>query len=319
MIRKTLFTCLLLALVPIFAAGQTLNEAKEAYNQGAALFGTDKAGAIAQFEKSLDICKTVGADADSTRMKIEAILPGLYFDLANNDYKEKKFAESLPKFEKAKAIAETYNDGKTKQKCVKAMSAANFNLGNNSFKANDIDNALKYYEASVSYDPQYVKGWYMTGQAYIKKDNLEKALPAMDKTIELAVTTGDTATENKANSIVCDYLYKKAMTAFTKNDLSGSMGMLDKYLEYDTKNSEVYYVKALIFNKQSKWADAVKAGNNAINNLKIEANAPKIYIELGNAYTGLKQNGEACAAYKKASVGPTAAFAKQQITKLACQ
>jgi tetratricopeptide (TPR) repeat protein len=319
MMRKTFFACILVALVPMFAAGQTLNEAKEAYNQGATLFATDKAGAITQFEKSLEICKAVGVDADSTRMKIEAYLPGLYFDLANNDYKEKKFAEALPKFEQAKTVAETYNDAKTKQKCVKALSLTNFNLGNNAFKANDLDNAIKYYEQAGTLDAQNSKIWLMVGQSYIKKDDMEKALPAMDKTIELALSANDTATENKVNNVVCDYLRKKAMTAYTKNDFTTSIAMFDKYIEYDNKDSEVYYMKALIFNKQSKYQDAVKAGDNAIKNLKNEANAPKIYIELGNAYMALKQNGEACAAYKKATVGPTAAFAKQQITKLACQ
>jgi tetratricopeptide (TPR) repeat protein len=317
--KKTIIA-LMMIILPLFVAGQTMKEAKEAYNKGSKLFNSNKDSTLIYFEQCLSICKVVGTEGDSLRMKVESYIPSLYFDLANASYKEKKFEEALTKGQKALGVADKYKDDRNKQRCTKLISATNFALGNNAFKANDLDNATRYYEAAVSLDPKLTKAWYNMAQAYMKKGDAEKMAPAMEKTVELAKLENDTATVNKANKQCKDFYYKQALGLQKKNDLTGALSNLNKCMGYDPKNADAYYLMAVIYNKQSKSQDAINAAKNALTNETNAGSIARINYQLGFAYMNLKQNNDACEAFKKAAEAKELAVEANKILKnLKCQ
>jgi tetratricopeptide (TPR) repeat protein len=294
---KIKIIALFMLLLPFMVNGQTIIDAKEAYNKGVKVFNTDKDSALFYFEQSLALCKTVGTPADSLRMKIEAFIPNLYFDLANASYKEKKYDEALAKGQKAMQVAESYKDDKNKQRVTKLLVASNFAMGNNYFRTNDLENATKYYEITVGLDPKLEKAWYNMAQAYLKKGDAEKMGAAMDKTFELAKAENDTVTIKNATKQCRDFYYRQAVTAAGKNENSTAITSLNKALSYDVKYVDAYYVMATIYNKQSKSKEVIEVINNA---LKYESvNTPRLYFQMGYAYAALKQNSEACSAFKK--------------------
>jgi tetratricopeptide (TPR) repeat protein len=296
---KLKIIALLMFLLPFALNGQTINDAKDAYNKGAKVFATDKDSALIYFEQSFGICKTLGTPADSLRMKIEAFIPSLYYDLANASYKEKKFEEALAKGQKAMQIAESYKDEKNKQRVTKLITSTNIAIGVNYYKNNDLDNAIKYWEVAVKLDPKLEKVWYNIAQAYLKKGDAEKMGAAMDKTFELAKAENDTATIKNANKQCRDFYYKQGLNAGSKNENTAALTSLNKALSYDIKFVDSYYVMATIYNKLSKSKEALDAINNALKYETVPANIPRLYFQMGYAYAALKQNAEACSAFKK--------------------
>jgi len=294
---KMKIIALLMFLLPFVMNGQTITDAKDAYNKGAKVYTTDKDSALIYFEQSLGICKTVGTEGDSLRMKIETYLPGIYYDIANAAYKEKKFDEALAKGEKASQIAEQYKDERNKQKVSKLLVAANFAQANNYFRSNDLENATKYYEITVKLDPKLSKAWYNMAQAYMKKGDAEKMSIAMDKTFELAKAENDTATIGRATKQCRDFYYKQGLAAFGKNENGNALSNFNKSLGYDAKFTDAMYIIANIYNKQTKSKEALEVCNTA---LKYETSATtRFYFQMGYAYVALKQNGEACSVFKK--------------------
>jgi len=294
---KIKIIALLMFLLPLVLNGQTITDAKDAYNKGAKVYSSDKDSALIYFEQSLGICKTVGTEGDSLRMKIETYLPGIYFDIANAAYKEKKYDEALAKGEKAAQIADQYKDEKNKLRASKLLISANFAQANNYFRTNDLENATKYYEITVKLDPKLSKAWYNMAQAYMKKGDAERMGIAMDKTFELAKAENDTATIGRATKQCRDFYYKQGLSSFGKNENSSALTSLNKSLSYDAKFTDAMYIIANIYNKQTKFKDAIDICNTA---LKIETTSPaRFQLLLGYAYVSLKQNADACAAYKK--------------------
>jgi tetratricopeptide (TPR) repeat protein len=296
---KIKIIALFMFLLPLVLNGQTIDDAKDAYNKGAKVFSSDKDSALIYFEQSLGICKIVGAPGDSLRMKIEIYLPGMYFDVANASYKEKKYDEAITKGQKAMQVAESYNDDKNKQRVTKLLIACNFAMANNYFRTSDLDNAIKYYDITVKLDPKFSKAWYNMAQAYMKKGDAEKMSSAMDKTFELAKAENDTATITKATKQCRDFYYKQGLGLSAKNENSAAISSLNKALSFDVKFTDAYYVMASIYNKQTKSKDVLDVCNTALKYETTPAATARFYFQMGYAYVALKQNAEACSVFKK--------------------
>jgi len=296
---KIKIVALFLFLLPLVLNGQTINDAKDAYNKGAKTFSTDKDSTLIYWEQGLSICKTLGTPGDSLRMKIEMYIPGIYYDLAYASYREKKFDEALKKLDKAMQVAEQYKDEKNIQKVNKLLPTANFGMGNNFFRKNDLDNATKYYEIAVQLDPKLEKAWYNMAQAYLKMGNAEKMAAAMDKTFELAKAENDTVTIKNASKQCRDFYYKQGLSAASKNENATALTNLNKALSYDIKFVDAYYIMATIYNKQSKSSEAIEVINNALKYEASRAGTTRLYFQLGYAYAASKQTAEACSAFKK--------------------
>lgn len=314
--KKTLLA-LLMAVLPFLATAQTLKDAVDAYNEGAKLFANDKEGAIAQFEKALNICKAVGTEGDSTRMKIEGFLPGLYFDVANTAYTAKKFYEAIEKGKKAEAVATRLNNDTYKDRSGKLLANTYFLLGNNGIRSNQLDSAVHYYNLSLEIDPKSVV-WFNLAQAYLRKGDEAKMANAMNKTFELAKTENNADITDKATKVCTQYYYKQA--AGQMKNPAKSLEYIDKTLSYDPKFADAYYLKSIVLFQQKKFQESADAATQAIQNETNPDNLGKIYFQLGFAYNSMKKTSDACAAFKKAAEAKAyEAKAKENLKNLKCQ
>jgi tetratricopeptide (TPR) repeat protein len=296
--KSTIFI-FIIGMLPLLAPAQTLKDASDAYNEAAMLFSTDKESSVQLLEKALKICNSFGPEGDTIRQKIVGFLPGLYYELANVVYKDKKYEEAIPKIKKAAEVADLYKDELYQQRCTRLMANTYFYLGSNALKNNLPDTAVEYYQASIKLDPKAYK-WFNISQIYLKKGNEEKMEDAMDKTLELAKTENDTASINKTNKLGRQYFYAQA-SAIQNKDGSKAIIYLDKAVRYDPKYADAYYMKFLIAYKLKRWQDAADAANLAIANETDPNELPKIYFKLGWTYVYLKKAPEACAAFKESA------------------
>ena len=297
-IKRTIFS-FIIVMLPFLVSAQTLKDASDAYNEAAMLFSTDKESSVQLLEKALKICNSFGPEGDTIRQKIVGFLPGLYYELANAVYKDKKYEEAIPKIKKAAEVADLYKDETYQQRCTRLMANTYFYLGSNAVKNNLPDSAIVYYMTSVRLDPKAYK-WFNISQIYLKKGNEEKMEATMDKTLELAKTENDTASMNKTNKLGRQYFYAQASAIQTKNSAK-AIDYLDKAVRYDPKYADAYYMKFLLAYKLKRWQDAADAANLAIANETDPNELPKIYFKLGWTYVYLKKAPEACAAFKESA------------------
>lgn len=296
--KRKIFVFIIIIL-PFLAPAQTLKDANDAYNEAAMLFSTNKDSSVQLLEKALKICNSFGTEGDTIKQKIVGFLPGLYYELANTAYKDKKYEEAIPKIRKAAEEADLYKDENYQQRCTRLMANTYFYLASNALKNNLPDKAIEYFQISVKLDPKAFK-WFNIAQIYLKKGNEGKMAAALDTTMILAKNDNDTATFNKASKLGRQYFYAQASAIQTKN---GAMAIdyLDKAVRYDPKYADAYYMKMQIAYKLKRWQDAADAGNLAIANETDPNDLPKIYFKLGWIYVYLKDGVGACAAFKQAS------------------
>jgi tetratricopeptide (TPR) repeat protein len=295
-----MFIVAILVLLPAFLQAQTMKEATEAYNSAVQLMSTDKVAAITQFEKCLELCATVGAEADSLKLSVTGGLPGVYFDVAMDAYKAKKTEEALAGFQKTAEVAEKYGDDKTRQKALSTEPKLYFAIGYAAYNASDFEKALTNLKKAVELDAQYTKAWFALGMVYRKKDDPANMMNAMDKAIEAGLAENDQKTVDQATKATRDYMMILADKAKGKEDYAKALDYLKKSLGYDPKYPDAHYFMAVIYNKQSKWQEAVNAGKKALENLAEGTDGAKIQYELGTAYMNLNDTGNACSAFKAA-------------------
>jgi tetratricopeptide (TPR) repeat protein len=60
-----------------------------------------------------------------------------------------------------------------------------YNLGVNYYNAQDMDNAIKYFEKSVQVDPKFADGYYQLALVYLAKGNNAKTIEYFNKVIEI--------------------------------------------------------------------------------------------------------------------------------------
>ena len=101
-----------------FYTGQTLNEAKEAFNSGVSeIQANNYKAAIAQFNNCLEIFSELDeADAmegEDMIIQIESKLPTLHYQVAMESVQAKEIDKAIPEFEKTVEIAKKYNDQPT--------------------------------------------------------------------------------------------------------------------------------------------------------------------------------------------------------------
>lgn len=294
------FCILALVLVmPNILSAQTLKDANDAYNEASKIIAFNKEGTIELFEKALKICDALGHEGDTTRWKIEGFMAGLYYEVANNSYKDKNYTSAIPKFKKAMEVADIYKDQNYKLKSTKLLANSYYNLGNYYINKNQLDSALDSYQKSTEIESKAYK-WFNIGQIYLKKNMEDKMDEAMDKTLELAKSENDTATISKTRKLCRQYYFSLAKAQQGKSN-EKVLIYLDKTVKYDPKFADAYWTKTQLDYKLKKWIDAADACNSAIANETDAREVYKYYFKLGWIYVYLQDGVKACDAFKHAS------------------
>ncbi len=296
--------------VEAFNAGVTANEAKN-YTE-----------ALTQFNKALDICNQVGSEADEIKLQAEKAIPGVQFNIGLGLYNQKKIEDAITEIEKAKDLAIKYGDEKTQKKSERVVPQLYNFLGNGSLRDGQYEQAIAFYNKAIALDSNYSKCYLGLGLAYSKMNNLDKAIAAFDKTIEVGTATNKAEDVKDAKTSARDNLLVQASDEQKKENYADAYKHFNQALKYDDKNSETYLGLAAAANKLSKFDDAVEAINKALPLLDgtSDSNKAPYYFALGNAYLGKKDNTNACDAYKKAAFGTFKEAAEYQIKDvLKCQ
>ncbi len=309
---------LLLSMVSLFigfqANGQTLKDAIDAYNTGLDLVESDIRAAIESFKKSHEIASQLGAEGEEVKEQAEIQIPGLYFDLGMEYYRERNIPEAISGFENAIEVAEEYNDAGTVRRSENVLHQLYAIQANTLFRQENNEEALRLFDKALAINPQHARSYLGKGLVYRRLEDADNFRENMDMAIETALMANDEQIMQTAESTARDFFLVRAVRAKGEANYDRAVDLLTTSLAYDQEFAETHFLMATIYNEQRRFQDAVNSAERAIDlsNGTREETA-KIYFELGKAYEGLGDTSQACEAYSNAAFGNYEASAKYQM------
>lgn len=215
------------------------------------------------------------------------------------------------------------------QDSTKTAAAQSYNLGIEAEQKGDTTNAITYYSAAITADPNYTDAYFNLGSIYFAQNKLEKAAENFKKVTEINATSADgfaaygkvLYAQGKFDQSLEAYqqamsndpkytdgykelgkLYFKMATQSSKADeranlYNESIGQLEKYIAQKPDDAYSYYLMGMAYKR-------LKSNSKAIDNLSKASDLdPKDFesiYSLGGIYLSMERYTQAIDAYEKA-------------------
>ncbi len=310
-----------LAVIGLQVQGQTFQDAVNAYNSGLDLIESDISAAIASIEKSYEIASALGEEGEEVKIQAENQIPGLYYQKGVNLYRERNIDQAIVAFVEAVEVSEKFNDANSKTRSETLLHQLYAIQANSVFRENNNDKALELYDKALAINPQHARSHLGKALVYRRLEDTDSFKESVDMAIETGLTTNEEQIIQTAESTARDYFLVRSVKAKSENNLTQAAEMINHSFSYDQSFAESYFLLASIQNEQSRFQDAVKNSQKALELLNgSREETAKVHFELAKAYEGLGNTSQACASYKNASFGQYEASAQYQIEHvLKCQ
>ncbi len=293
---------LLVLFFSISAFAQTTEDAIKAFNTGVTLANEKNyTDAISSYQKCIGIFDEIGENENAQRVQAAGQIPALQYKQAISLYKQKKSDESIKAFYTLIDYSKKYENAKYQKKAENIIPKLYYTKGKNELTAKNYELAITNLNKAIELKPSYGMAYVRLAMVYQAQENTEKFTDAIDKSI----ATNNTKSVDAAKNLASNYFSNAANTALASGKYTEAENLFNTLLKYQDITCEIEYNLALIYNKQSKWDEAITACNKALELFVAEGTTKdaKIYFELGNAYKGKGDNTAACDAYKKAAKG----------------
>lgn len=296
---------------------QTLDEARELFNQGAEAknAGNDKE-ALQYFQDCLDICEELSYDGDELRMKVEPLIPVLHYNIAMDHAKSKNYDQALKKMNTAKEVAEEYGNENIENKVLAYLPQLHYAMGGTLLKQKDLANAEFHYKKAIELDQTNHKAYYYLAYIAKKRGNNQQMIDFYKKVIELEDKNDKFVKSAKKSSLA--YFLKAGQKAVSAKNYEEAAQNFESALQYGAEDDKnVQYYLAVSYNGLEKYSEAVDAAKKSIElETGSEESKAKAYYELGKAHAGAGNTQEACDAYGNAMYGNFKQAAEYQRTQV---
>jgi tetratricopeptide (TPR) repeat protein len=320
-LRKLLLITGMSLVISLQSHGQTVNDAIEAYNTGIDLIESDIRAAIESLERSHEIASGLGAEGEDVKEQAEKQIPGLYYEMGLNQYRERNIDMAVEGIEEAIEVSEKYGDDATRTRSENLLHQLYAIQANAAFRENNNEKALDLYDKALVINPQHARSHLGKGLVYRRMDDAESFRESMDNAIEAGLMTNEVQIAQTAETTARDFFLVRAVKAKGEQNYSQAIEFINISLTYDQNFSESHFLLAGVYNEQSRYQDAVKSAQKALDLMNGSRDeAAKVHFEMGKAYAGLGNTSQACTAFKNAAHGQYAESANYQIEHvLKCQ
>ncbi len=296
---------------------QTVNEAREAFNNGVTAQGSGNLEeAIGYFNECLDLCYELEGEEgiESLQIQVESMLPKFHLELGKSYYKEKQTDKAIEEFERSAQIASMYGDEVTESQAKRLIPQLYVQKGIQAYKAENFEGALVEFTKAVNNNPDYPSGYYYKALAQRQLQMDDALTETLDKGIEVSASANDNKNLERIRKVGRDYYLKTGVSEKEAGNYDNAVKYLLQSINYEKENATTHYILATVYNEQSQWDNAVASAEKALEYESDQHNEEaKIYYELGKAYKEKGDKSAACDAFKKSAVGPYEEAAKYEI------
>ena len=320
MLRKVLPLVVLLA-ISLGVSAQTKKDAVDAYNNGATLMKNDPKAALESLYKAIEISEQLGEEGMETKSLAEKIIPTVHYSYAMTLYKAKDQNGTLEQLEKAEETAVKYGDASTQSKVEKTIPKFYYAVGVTNYKEKAFEKAIEYYKKALKITPNFPDALLGIALSYEGLNNFDEMLNYLQQTLDVANKTNNKDKADDAKRKANAYLLTNAQAMEKENKFAEANELYKKYLTFDEKDANIYYVLSVNYNKLEQYDSAIEAANKAIEyNTGTDSDKAGYYYQLATAFEKKGDSAAACDAYKKAAYGQFQAAAEYQIKEvLKCQ
>ena len=276
---KKLFAVLTtLALAAAVAGAQSLNDAKEAFNNGVQAMDSNKTEALAQFRSALEIAVKCTEEEDAAEFigTCQTAITGALLSIAKEQINEAAYDEAIATLKETKAAAAEYVQEDVLAEADNLIPNVYMRKGSTQLKNKEFAAAVATFKELVEITPEDGQANLLLGQALMQSGNMDGAIESLTKAHDLGEAnaaklyrlTGTVSNFKnqeavealeKSNSFVeSANAYKLIASAYTKAGKSAkSIEAYKKYLEVNPNAKDAADIMFTIA------ATAQKAGDKA--------------------------------------------------------
>lgn len=252
--KKIILFFAAVAMSVVVASAQDINQATENYNNGAMeLQMGNNSAALDYFKTALEMGEALGDEGTDLVNNCKKAICSAHIGMAKDLYNAKDFAAAAEAFAEAKTIAEGYGEVDLAAEAEDLIGQANLQVyntaGKDAMREKNYPAAIENFNKVLEIDPENGAIALQLGQAYMRGNNLDEAVTALEKAKELGQA------EN-ANKLLSQVYLKQAQNANKAKDYQGMLDLCVKSNEC-LENANAYKLAASAAQKLNQSSDVV--------------------------------------------------------------
>ena len=188
---KKLFAVLTaLALAAAVAGAQSLNDAKEAFNNGVQAMDSNKTEALAQFRSALEIAVKCTEEEDAAEFigTCQTAITGALLSIAKEQINEAAYDEAIATLKETKAAAAEYVQEDVLAEADNLIPNVYMRKGSTQLKNKEFAAAAATFKELVEITPEDGQANLLLGQALMQSGNMDGAIESLTKAHDLGET-----------------------------------------------------------------------------------------------------------------------------------
>ncbi len=250
---KKLFAVLTALGIAVAVAGaQSLNEAKEAFNNGVTAMETNKTEALAQFRSALEIANQCTEEEDAPEFigTCKTAITGALLSIAKEQINEAAYDEALATLKEAKATAADFGQEDVISEADDLIPNVYMRKGSTLLKNKDFAGAAEAFKEVISLKADDAQAYLLLGQAQVQAGIMDAAIEALTKANELG--------ESNASKLLGTTYLKQGQALMKAGKNAEAIEAFEKSNSF-AESGNAYLLMANALTKTGKSAKSIEA------------------------------------------------------------
>lgn len=312
-IKLLLAVCAFTLFSGVSLFGQDMAAATELFNSGAsALNENNYAVAIESFSKAIKMAEGLGEEGQKIVNDVKSVLPQIYLRYGKELAASKKLDEAIAQLKKAIEVGKAYGAADVEKEAAELIPQIVLADGTTLYSQNKFTEAIAEFKKAIAMDPENARAYFLTGVCESKLGNIDGAVAAFEKAVELGDTDGS------PKQLATIFLKKSAADVKAKN-WAGVYENAKKSDDY-MSTSQAAKLAGIGAFQLKKFKEATEALDKYLSMDPEAKDKNNMYYYLALSYESLNNPAKACGYYKLLVNDPTyKATAEYKIkTQLKC-
>ena len=303
-----------LAAIAWGAAAQEMKEAVDLYNGAATSFKQNPQQAVADLQKSIEICEALNSE-ESGKLANSArkLLPDAYFYLAQELYKKQKTKESFAAMETSKTSSEAIGDMKRANRATRTLSSLYFQQGRQMQLVKNYVEAIELCKKSLQQNDRVLDVWIVLAQCQDSLKEYDDMLQTLKDGMDAAQRAANLARKTDMQVLATNHLKAEAIKRQEAKDPKGAIAILTKALEFDAHDATIYQPLAVAYASLKEYEEVVKNVDLALECLRPGEDNTGLYFMKASAQQANGDTNGACESYKLAAFGTYKSAAEHEM------